>query len=79
MYQDLNMKKYPKTHQFFHAENFEGNIEYKLSLFNPNENRIENLAKQMKFRIKEGSGEALYRIGVEDNGRPIGLEKTNMI
>jgi len=27
----------------------------------------------MKFRVKEGLGEAYYRIGVEDNGRPLGL------
>lgn len=79
MYQELNMKKYPKTHQFFQAENFEGNIEYKLRLINPNENRIEIQINQMKFRIKEGSGKALYKIGVEDNGRPIGLDKTDMI
>jgi GTPase len=32
----------------------------------------------MKFRVKEGSGEAYYRIGVEDNGKPTGLEKADM-
>ena len=32
----------------------------------------------MKFRVKEGCGEAYYRIGVEDNGKPLGLEKSDM-
>jgi GTPase len=32
----------------------------------------------MKFRVKEGSGEAYYRIGVEDNGRPTGLSRDDM-
>jgi len=40
---------------------------------NPSEDRLDHLATQMKFRIKEGHGEAHYRIGVEDNGRPMGL------
>ena len=32
----------------------------------------------MKFRLAEGFGEAYYRIGVEDNGRPTGLSKEDM-
>ena len=33
----------------------------------------------MKFRVREGLGEAYYRIGVEDNGRPYGLEQEEML
>jgi elongation factor 1-alpha len=33
----------------------------------------------MKFRIKEGRGDAHYRIGVEDNGRPAGLDQDEML
>lgn len=33
----------------------------------------------MKFRIKEGHGDAHYRIGVEDNGRPTGLDQEEML
>ncbi len=33
----------------------------------------------MKFRVREGKGEAHYRIGVEDNGRPTGLEQGDML
>ncbi len=29
----------------------------------------------MKFRIIEGLGEAYYRIGVEDDGKALGLAK----
>jgi GTPase len=29
----------------------------------------------MKFRVGEGLGEAYYRIGVEDDGKAIGLAK----
>lgn len=32
----------------------------------------------MKFRVNEGAGEAYYRIGVEDDGRVIGLDKYEM-
>jgi len=49
------------------------NIGYKLKLAKPTEDRLDHLAAQMKFRIKESHGEAYYRIGVEDNGKPMGL------
>lgn len=39
---------------------------------------MDQLTTQMKFRLAEGFGEAYYRIGVEDNGRPTGLCKEDM-
>ncbi|KAG9337809.1 hypothetical protein JZ751_027611 [Albula glossodonta] len=51
----------------------EGNIEYKLKLVNPTQYRFEHLATQMKWRLQEGRGEAVYQIGVEDNGLLVGL------
>ncbi|XP_053375887.1 GTP-binding protein 2-like [Mercenaria mercenaria] len=51
----------------------EGNIEYKLKLVNPSPHRIEHLVTQMKWRLEEGQGEAIYEIGVEDNGLLVGL------
>jgi len=48
----------------FEKEDDYGNIEYKLKLVKPTQDRIEHLATQMKFRVKEGRGEAYYRIGV---------------
>ncbi|KAK3094036.1 hypothetical protein FSP39_023275 [Pinctada imbricata] len=44
-----------------------------LKLVNPSESRIEHLVTQMKWRLEEGEGEAIYEIGVEDNGMLVGL------
>ena len=54
-------------------EENDGNVEYKRHLNDKNENRIDNLATQMKFRVNEGGGEALYYIGVEDDGKLSGI------
>ncbi|CAG2114884.1 unnamed protein product [Medioppia subpectinata] len=51
----------------------EGNVEYKLKLINPSKYRFEHLVTQMKWRLREGHGEAIYEIGVEDKGLLIGL------
>ncbi|KAM8859545.1 GTP-binding protein 2 isoform 1-T1 [Spinachia spinachia] len=56
----------------------EGNIEYKLKLVNPTQYRLEHLATQMKWRLQEGRGEAVYQIGVEDNGMLAGLSEEDL-
>ncbi|XP_043266594.1 GTP-binding protein 2 isoform X2 [Venturia canescens] len=56
----------------------QGNIEYKLKLVNPSSQRFEHLVTQMKWRLREGHGEAIYQIGVEDNGRMAGLSRDEM-
>ena len=56
----------------------EGNIEYKLKLVNPTESRLEHLVTQMKWRLQEGDGEAIYEIGVADNGVLAGLTPDEM-
>jgi GTPase len=50
-----------------------GNIEYKLKLVDVSPARLERLVTQMKWRLQEGLGEAIYQIGVEDNGFLSGL------
>ncbi|PIC26326.1 hypothetical protein B9Z55_018931 [Caenorhabditis nigoni] len=50
-----------------------GNIEYKAKLVNPTNSRIQHLITQMKWRLREGQGEAIYEIGVEDGGAMSGL------
>ena len=50
-----------------------GNKEYKLKIINKENDRIEQLASQLKWRLNEGNGEALYYIGVNDDGSVIGL------
>nr|XP_039254255.1 GTP-binding protein 2-like [Styela clava] len=59
-------------------EEEEGNVEYKLKLLNPTAFRIEHLITQMKWRLQEGQGEAIYKIGVEDNGICAGLTSDEM-
>ena len=41
----------------------QGNVEYKLKLINPSTQRFEHLVTQMKWRLQEGHGEAIYQIG----------------
>lgn len=55
-----------------------GNIEYKLKLINPGAQRLEHLVTQMKWRLREGAGEAIYEIGVSDNGQLYGLIENDM-
>jgi len=42
--------------QDFLKEDDEGNCEYKLKLVNPSDDRLDHLATQMKFRVREGRG-----------------------
>ena len=55
-----------------------GNVEYKLKLLAPSASRFEHLVTQMKWRLREGQGEAIYEIGVADNGFLRGLNDTEM-
>ncbi len=51
----------------------EGNVEYKRYLINLDENRLEQLSTQMKWRLAEGNNEAIYYLGVDDDGTPFNL------
>jgi translation elongation factor EF-Tu-like GTPase len=55
------------------AESDYGNNEYKLKLFNSCQQNIDRITTQMRFRVEEGCGEAIYTIGVTDSGGIIGL------
>ena len=57
----------------FPQEEFWGNIEYKMGFIDINDVKIKKYATQLKFRIIEGKGEAVYIIGVYDNGQIIGI------
>ena len=57
----------------FEPEDDEGHIEYKQHLIEPSQERMDRLTSQMKYRIAEGGGEALYELGVSDKGIPHGL------
>ena len=45
---------------------------------NPSATRLEHLVTQMKWRLQEGQGEAIYQIGVEDSGLLAGLSDAEM-
>lgn len=55
------------------AEVEEGNVEYKLHLINPSSTRFARLVTQMKWRLLEGGGQAIYELGVADSGALVGL------
>lgn len=53
-----------------------GNIEFKEYLtrnFHLKRDRKESLASQMKYRLNQGEGEAVYLLGVTDDGEGVGL------
>lgn len=52
----------------------EGNREYKLKLLRPSSSRLTHLATQLHWRLNESpKGEAVYLLGVRDDGHPEGL------
>lgn len=51
----------------------EGNVEYKLKMNPQDSYRLEQLATQMQWRIEEGDGHAIYRLGVRNNGMKQGI------
>ncbi|KAH9960676.1 hypothetical protein BC827DRAFT_1155720 [Russula dissimulans] len=55
------------------AEVEEGNVEYKLHLISPSSARFARLVTQMKWRLLEGGGQAIYELGVADSGALVGL------
>lgn len=52
----------------FEPEEEEGNIEYKRYISNLKKKRFFQLLSQMKWRLSEGEGKAIYYIGVNDDG-----------
>lgn len=66
--------------KFLSQESDDGNVEYKLTLSHKihDQPRLEKLASQMRFRLFEGNGEALYYLGVADDGNPRGISPNEM-
>ncbi|KAK9459183.1 uncharacterized protein V1516DRAFT_565477 [Lipomyces oligophaga] len=50
-----------------------GAIEYKLHMLNPSPARLEQLTTQLQWRLLQGNGQAIYEIGVRDDGTLVGL------
>ncbi|BGP37849.1 hypothetical protein JCM10449v2_001771 [Rhodotorula kratochvilovae] len=57
----------------------QGHIEYKLKLLTPTSlHRLEKLRTQLKWRLVEGGGLAVYELGVLDDGTLVGLAQADM-
>ena len=73
----------------FPPENHNGNIEYKrhlcsneIDINDENNLRFQQLVTQLKYRLNEGDGFAIYYLGVNDNGTIYNLtneEKNNSL
>ncbi len=70
---DVSFNVFHLQKEFPHQppEDDEGNREYKLKL-TPH-HKIQKIATQLRFRLYEGEGKALYLIGVSDDGMSMGL------
>jgi len=55
-----------------------GNREYKYTLTNLTDLQFDHLVVQLRYRMEEGNGEAIYDIGIRDDGYPIGLTTPRM-
>jgi GTPase len=60
------------------AESDFGNCEYKLMFHKPTMDRVNHLQTQMRFRLNEGHGHAMYKIGVADCGEVLGIKFEQM-
>lgn len=49
-----------------------------MQLLNPLSSQFEHLVTQMKWRLREGHGEAIYEIGVTDNGLLLELPENDL-
>ena len=72
----MNAEQFIEQPIYFEPENEKGSIEYKAKLCNINQNRFQHLSTQMKWRMQNGNGECIYRIGVADNGLVVGLTRS---
>lgn len=67
---DLNTNEFNRE-----PEIYDGNTEYKLVLEPKDTKRIKGLTAQMGFRLREGNGQAIYWLGIMDNGYALGITK----
>ncbi len=70
---------FAKSITYLPPEEYFGNTEYKWKLINiSNPLKYQKLATQMKFRLNEGEGRAVYLVGVMDNGQPVGISHEDL-
>lgn len=74
------MVRYPNLENapLLSAEVEEGNTEYKFKLTGISPDILIHRTTQLNWRLNEGDGEAIYKVGVEDNGNPLGISEEEM-
>lgn len=55
-----------------------GNNEYKFKLCSLTDSQMNHRNTQLNWRLNEGNNEAVYQIGVEDDGNPLGLSSEEL-
>jgi GTPase len=55
----------------------EGSIEYKYHIHTAGAERLQRLASQLNWRLREGSGRCVYYLGVSDDGAAVGLDEAS--
>lgn len=71
---DKKIKRRLKKARKLKEEDDEGNIEYKWKLCNFRYNdRTDRLTSQLRYRLVEGEGVAIYNLGYSDDGEPEGI------
>lgn len=63
----------------FCKENEYNSIEYKRHISHLSKDKLERYATQMNYRLFNGKGNAIYLIGVDDNGEIIGLSYKKLL
>lgn len=64
----------------FVPEKNDGFIEYKRTLINCDDSKIQRYATQMRWRIGENARQyAIYFIGIDDDGKIVGLSNSEII
>ncbi|OMJ24658.1 GTP-binding protein 2 [Smittium culicis] len=56
-----------------------GNVEYKYKLINVTKRKISHLSTQLLWRLSQGNGEAIYQLGVLDDGTIKGIPESEMV
>lgn len=81
MYPKMFIKQIVDNNLSFTKENDQGFIEYKRTLSHCSENKMQQYASQMRWRISENIKRniALYYIGLDDSGQIKGLDETEII
>jgi GTPase len=63
---------------YLEPEDDDGNHEYKYKLTGLTSDELEGKITQMNFRLDEGNGEAIYELGVTDDGCPLGVNQETL-